>query len=164
MSRHTRTLLRQYARNGLLDSPIADRAVTDIAIEMAPGERALYEAVEEYISKTYQAATPGKRTAVGFVMTTYRRRVASSFHALRKTLEKKLALMDAQGKPAVLDETQLREDVSQDELQDEVSSPEDTAALEQDALAFEQKETIRSLLKSIAKLGTDSKEIGRAHV
>lgn len=159
MSRHTRTLLRQYARNGLLDSPIAERAVTDIAIEMAPGERALYEAVEEYISKTYQAATPGKRNAVGFVMTTYRRRVASSFHALRKTLEKKLALMDAQGKPPVLDEAQLREDASQDELLDEVNSPEDTAALEQDALAFERKETIRGLLKSIAKLGTDSKAL-----
>ncbi|OQB39291.1 MAG: RNA polymerase-associated protein RapA [Candidatus Hydrogenedentes bacterium ADurb.Bin179] len=159
MSRHTRTLLRQYARNGLLDSPIADRAVTDIAIEMAPGERALYEAVEEYISKTYQAATPGKRTAVGFVMTTYRRRVASSFHALRRTLEKKLDLIDAQGKPPVLDETQLYEDASQDELLDEVNSPEDTADLEQDALAFEQKETIRSLLKSIARLGTDSKAL-----
>ncbi|HOZ48678.1 MAG TPA: SNF2-related protein [Candidatus Hydrogenedentes bacterium] len=159
MSRHTRTLLRQYARNGLLDSLIADRVVTDIAIEMTPSERALYEAVEEYISKTYQAATPGKRTAVGFVMTTYRRRVASSFHALRKTLEKKLALMDAQGKRPVLDEIQLREDASQDELADEVSSPEDTAALEQNALAFEQKETIRSLLKAIAKLGTDSKAL-----
>ena len=159
MSRHTRTLLRQYARNGLLDSPIADRAVADIAIEMAPGERALYEAVETYISKTYQAATPGKRTAVGFVMTIYRRRVASSFHALRKTLEKKLALMDAQGKPLVLDEAQLREDASQDELLDEVDSPEDTADLEQEALAFEQKETIRALLKSIAKLGTDSKAL-----
>ena len=159
MSRHTRTLLRHYARNGLLDSPIADRVVADIAIEMAPGERALYEAVEEYISKTYQAATPGKRTAVGFVMTTYRRRVASSFHALRRTLEKKLALMDTQGKPPVLDETQLYEDASQDELLDEVNSPEDTADLEQAALAFEQKETIRSLLKSIAKLGTDSKAL-----
>lgn len=159
MSRHTRTLLRQYARNGLLDSPIADRAVTDIAIEMAPGERALYEAVEEYISKTYQAAAPGKRTAVGFVMTTYRRRVASSFHALRKTLEKKLTLMDAQGKPPALDEMQLGEDASQDELLDEVSSPEETAALEQAALACEHKETIRGLLKSIAKLGTDSKAL-----
>ncbi|HOF40841.1 MAG TPA: SNF2-related protein [Candidatus Hydrogenedentes bacterium] len=159
MSRHTRTLLRQYARNGLLDSPIADRAVTDIAIEMTAGERALYEAVEEYISTTYQAATPGKRTAVGFVMTTYRRRVASSFHALRKTLEKKLALMDEHANQPFLDELQLREDASQDELLDEVDSPEETVAMEQDALVFEHKESIRALLKCIARLGTDSKAL-----
>ncbi len=159
MSRYTRTHLRQYARNGLLDSPIADRDVTDVAIEMVPGERALYEAVEEYISKTYQAATPGKRNAVGFVMTTYRRRVASSFHALRRTLEKKLVLMEEQGKPLSLDETQLREDASQDETTEEPASAEDIAAMERDALAFEHKETIRALLKSIAKLGTDSKAL-----
>ena len=158
MSRHTRTLLRQYASKGLLDSPIANRDVADIAIEMVPGERALYEAVEDYISKTYQAATSEKRTAVGFVMTTYRRRVASSFHALRKTLEKKLALMENHG-GASWDETQLDEDTSQDELLDEVGSSDETAAMEQDTLAFEQKESIRTLLKSIAKLGTDSKAL-----
>ncbi len=158
MSRHTRTLLRRYAQSGLLDSPIADRAVTDIAIEMAPAERALYEAVEEYISTTYQAATPGKRTAVGFVMTTYRRRVASSFYALRRTLEKKLTLLDAPAE-AVADEARLREDASQDELLDESAAPEDLAELELETLAFERQESIRGLLKQIAKIGTDSKAL-----
>lgn len=158
MSRHTRTLLRQYAQKGLLDSPIAERAVTDIAIEMAPSERDLYDAVEDYISSTYQAATPGKRNAVGFVMTIYRRRVASSFHALRKTLEKKLAMLEQQEK-ASLEEIHLEEDAGQDELLDEVSSMEEMVVMEKETMAFEQKENIRALLKSIAKLGTDSKAL-----
>ena len=94
MSRHTRNLLREYHARGLLDSPIAERDVDDVAVEMAPQERAVYEAVEDYISTTYENASPEKKNAVGFVMTVYRRRVASSFHALRRTLEKRLERME----------------------------------------------------------------------
>ena len=57
---------------------------------MTPEERALYGAVEEYIVSTWNQAGAAERTAVGFVMTIYRRRLASSFHALRATLRKHL--------------------------------------------------------------------------
>ena len=57
---------------------------------MTPEERALYGAVEEYIASTWNQAGAAERTAVGFVMTIYRRRLASSFHALRATLRKHL--------------------------------------------------------------------------
>ncbi len=157
MSRHTRTLLREYSKKGLLTSPIAERDVRDIAVEMSPSERTLYEAVEEYIRAVYTAAVPEKRTAVGFVMTIYRRRVASSFNALRRTLEKKLARLNAHGVEQV-DEA-LEEDVSQDEEVDEVASAEDAASMDAVALDFEQRESIQQLLKSIAKLGTDSKAL-----
>ena len=46
MSRYTRNLLREYYKKGLLDSPIAERTVNDIPIDLTPPERALYEAVE----------------------------------------------------------------------------------------------------------------------
>ena len=69
MSRHTRNLLRVYYNKGLLDSPIAERMVTDLAVTLSPSERQVYEDVEHYISTTYQAASPDKKTAVGFVMT-----------------------------------------------------------------------------------------------
>ena len=157
MLRHTRNLLREYAKKGLLSSPIADRDARDIAVEMSPAERTLYEAVEDYIRTAYTAAAPEKRTAVGFVMTVYRRRVASSFHALRKTLEKKLARLDAHGVP--LDEAALEEDISQDEQVDEVASAEEAASMEEEALVYEQRESIQQLLKSIAKLATDSKAL-----
>jgi SNF2 family DNA or RNA helicase len=158
MSRHTRPLLREYAKKGLLKSPIADREVQDIAVEMAPAERALYEAVEDYISTTYQAADAARKNAVGFVMTVYRRRVASSFFALRRTLEKKLEMLAAPQK-AGQDEERLEEDAPQDDVTDEVISVEDAAELEQKALAVEQRESIQGLLKQIAKLGTDTKAL-----
>ena len=90
VSRHTRELLRRYFKAGTLTTPIADRSVDDRFIDMTPEERALYGAVEEYIASTWNQAGAAERTAVGFVMTIYRRRLASSFHALRATLRKHL--------------------------------------------------------------------------
>ena len=90
VSRHTRALLRRYFQAGMLTTPIAERSVDDRFVDMTPEERALYGAVEEYIASTYNQAGAAERTAVGFVMTIYRRRLASSFHALRATLRKHL--------------------------------------------------------------------------
>jgi hypothetical protein len=47
--------------------------------------------VEDFISTQYAQATGQKKSAVGFVMTIYRRRLASSVAALVSTLEKRLA-------------------------------------------------------------------------
>ena len=62
----------------MLTTPIADRKVNDRFIDMTPEERSLYDAVEDYIASTYNQASAKERTAVGFVMTIYRRRLASS--------------------------------------------------------------------------------------
>ena len=77
VSRHTRALLRRYFKAGTLTTPIADRSVVDRFIDMTPEARALYSAVEEYIASTYNQAGAAERTAVGFVMAIYRRRLAS---------------------------------------------------------------------------------------
>jgi hypothetical protein len=69
ISRHTRGLLRLYHQRGLLETPIARRDVRDVPIELSPSERALYDAVEDYISTSYMNASPDKQVAVGFVMT-----------------------------------------------------------------------------------------------
>ena len=87
VSRHTRELLRRYFKAGRLTTPIADRRVEDQFIDLSPAERTVYEAVEDYISTTYNQATAQQRNAIGFVMTIYRRRLASSFFALGQTLE-----------------------------------------------------------------------------
>ena len=157
MSRHTRPLLRAYYKQGLLSSPIADREVTDLPIVMSDQERDLYEAVETYIGTTYQAASSDKKTAVGFIMTVYRRRVASCFFALRKTLENRLARIS--GHMQTLDEIRLDEDIPQDEISDEVLSSEDVEEMETLSATSEEKDAINALLKSIAKLGTDSKAL-----
>jgi len=155
MSRHTRNLLRHYYKAGLLDSPIAERKVEDVPIPLSSSERQVYEAVENYISTTYQGAAPGKKTAVGFVMTIYRRRLASSFFALRRTLQDRYARLSDQ--PSEADGLRLDEDVDQNEQSDETMAPDEAATLEVEALQVEERGSISDLLRSIAKLGTDSK-------
>ena len=97
VSRHTRALLRRYHEKGLLATRIAERRVEDRFVEMTADERALYEAVEDYIAGVYNQAAADERTAVGFVMTIYRRRLASSFRALRTTLRRRLAAVAGRG-------------------------------------------------------------------
>ena len=111
ISRHTRELLRRYAAAGKLSTSIADRQVEDRFIDMSEAERDLYEAVDEYISTTYKQASGAERAAVGFVMTIYRRRLASSFAALRATFEKR---RDAALHGTVPAQTALEEDAPDD--------------------------------------------------
>jgi SNF2 family DNA or RNA helicase len=91
ISRHSRNLLRAYKQQGSMDLAIGTRHVDDRFLESTPHERALYDAVEDFISTQYAQATGQKKSAVGFVMTIYRRRLASSVAALVSTLEKRMA-------------------------------------------------------------------------
>ena len=82
---------------GKLSTPIADRDVRDRFIELSPDERRVHDAVEGYISTAWNQATGvAGRNAVGFVMTIYRRRLASSFFALARTLEGTCGVRGAQ--------------------------------------------------------------------
>ena len=154
ISRHTRELLRRYAREGMLDTSIAERQVDDHFVEMSEAERQLYEAVEAYIRTTYNQAGAAERAAVGFVMTTYRRRLASSVHALRVTLERHRAAIEGDG---TLDPGALEDDVPDDETADEVLDTEELAALERRALASEERQDIDVILAQIARCPPDSK-------
>ena len=173
VSRHTRELLREYHRRGLLSTRIADRDVDDRFVEMSADERELYEAVEEYIATTYNQASEEERRAVGFVMTIYRRRLASSFRALRRTLERRVggeggASGDTAGgtggtaggvdaDPSFADAT-LAEDVSDDEVADDPALDEDAVAKAlRESLRAEEAEDVRRLLDQIARLPPDSK-------
>ena len=69
ISRYTRGLLRKYHQEGTISIRIAVRKVRDEFVDMTATERDLYEAVENYISSTYNAAAIDQRNAVGFVMT-----------------------------------------------------------------------------------------------
>ena len=153
VSRHTRELLREYHRRGLLATRIADREVDDRFVEMRADERALYEAVEDYIATTYNQASEADRRAVGFVMTIYRRRLASSFRALRITLEGRVGGEGASSAHAV-----LAEDISDDEVADEPALDEDDVAKAlRDSLRAEEAEDVRRLLDQIARLPPDGK-------
>ena len=154
VSRHTRELLRRYFRAGTLTTPIAERRVEDRFIEMTGAERDLYEAVEDYIASTWNQAAEGERSAVGFAMTIYRRRLASSFRALRVTLRKRLDAMaaDDRGRLAGSDE-----DAPDDETADEMPDADEIAALERRALAAEEARDVERLLAGIERLPPDGK-------
>jgi hypothetical protein len=144
MIRNTRALLRRYKL------PVPKRDPREVVVEMTAAESALYTAVEDFIGDVYRAAPPEKRSAVGFVMTVYRRRLASSFEALKRTLNGRL--MRTGGI--------TEEDASQDETSDEVMSGEEATRLAAEAPeigAINERERIHDLLRRIAQLGTDSK-------
>lgn len=164
ISRHTRDLLREYHRRGMIDSPIADRMVVDEFLDMTPQEEAVYAALEDYISTTYNNAAQDKRSAVGFVMTTYRKRLASSFYALRKTLEERLGAVSNQ---AALPFDQLRntEDAEDDEDDSGDQADDDVvAAQKRAALNLEERGAIEDLLAQVRKLPVDSKATRLAEV
>ena len=154
VSRHTRELLRRYAATGMLSTRIADRGIEDRFIDMSETERELYKAVGEHISETAKRAPRAERSAVGFTMNVYRRRLASSFAALRATFERR---RDAALHGTVVSAKASEDDVPDDEVLDEIPDADDVAALTARALAFEEHDEIEHLLKRIAALPPDSK-------
>jgi superfamily II DNA or RNA helicase len=155
VSRHTRELLRKYYKAGKITTPIADRQVNDEFIRMTPPERALYDQIEDYISNTYNRASEKERTAVGFVMTIYRRRLASSFWALEKTLTGHLEAINECAAERV--GNGLDDDVFDSEVDDELLDTDEAAALEHEALTFEERSAVEDLIRRIKSLPPDSK-------
>ncbi|AYY98694.1 helicase [Burkholderia multivorans] len=157
VSRHTRDLLREYHRRGMLGTPIASREVVDEFLDMTDEEARVYGALEAYISTTYNNAQADKRTAVGFVMTIYRKRLASSFYALRRTLEERLAFVKGQAR---LPFDELR---SSEDAEDDVDETGDTADDEvvdrqkEEALQLEEQADIADLLAQVRRLPVDTK-------
>jgi hypothetical protein len=152
VSRHTRELLRKYFKSGKMSTAVATRQVEDRFIPLSSEEGDLYQQVETYISETYNAAAPEARNAVGFVMTMYRRRLASSFHALLKTMEKR-----KQGVGGVItaaDETRIDENVADQVEAGEEIDIETVSEDERRALAFEEIATIEKIVQEIKRLPT----------
>ena len=77
------------------DVNIPHRHVTDQFIDLTPGERALYDRIEEYIRRHYNTyKTSQSQQALGFIMTVYRRRLTSSFEAIRCSLRRRLDVLE----------------------------------------------------------------------
>ncbi len=90
--RNTRQTLRMCQRANLLTENIPRRDIETRSVELGEAEP-LYDRVEEYISKVYDQSKKlleGKeKTAIGFVMTTYRQRLTSSLHAVEQSLQRR---------------------------------------------------------------------------
>jgi len=153
--RHTRELLRRYYEAGKITTPIATRDVRDEFVSMSADEDSLYHLVEDYISTTYNQAAKSERNAVGFVMTIYRRRLASSFAALARTLAQRNGALVSTGAQLALNEEHTPDDAAADEVLD----AEETARLEREALKAEESADIACLLDEVTALPTDTKAV-----
>jgi len=118
--RSTRRLLREYARRGIVTATVPHRDPEPIWIKMRDEEQELYDRIEEYITEFYQRYE-AERKGLGFVMTVYRRRLTSSFYAVRRSLERRLDFLRGQAPDTVagLDEDDLeQEDLIRDISED----------------------------------------------
>ena len=95
--RHTRDTLRQYYQRGLLKRDIPTRVVQDNAITLeSQREVPLYIAVSDYVRHFYRLAQKDKRSCLGFLMTLYRKRLTSSFYAIKSSLQRRLEYLSTQ--------------------------------------------------------------------
>lgn len=151
MFRHTRETLRQYYQKGLLKRDIPKREVQDNAIALEPiSEIPLYIAVSDYVRHFYKLAQKHKRSCRGFLMTLYRKRLTSSFYAVRQSLQRGLnCLLAKQGNWITDDDF-----VDVDEAGDEVISGMESLFEQIDP---EEIDHLQKLLEQFENIGKDSK-------
>ncbi|MBC7234304.1 MAG: hypothetical protein H5T69_00565 [Chloroflexi bacterium] len=161
MHRNTRETLRQYHRMGLLGRPPARRQVKDVVFDYQDrAERDCYEAITGYIDRRYDELEREKG-GKGFVMTIYRRRAASSPHALRCSLMRRMAKLERVIQRQWLEDWALPEEEQVDErdlFDADLDTRIDPAVPADPAAAEKEKREIESLLARLGALGpTDSK-------
>ena len=139
--RTTRTTLRAYRDQGSLPdgTVIPDREVTDEFCDLGSAHN-LYNRIEGYITRHYDAylQAVGTRRPLGFIMTIYRRRLTSSFHAIRCSLDRRRDVLAGRRAVAELldddDEAALEAADWGDDLEDQGVSAADHLAAEIDEL------------------------------
>jgi superfamily II DNA or RNA helicase len=165
MHRNTRKTLREYYHQGLLTAAPPVRLVVDIPYDFQPTngpERRVYDAVAHYIDKRFEeleSERPGK----GFVMTIYRRRAASSFFALRRSLERRLIglqrVMSQRASSGFIEETDVPAGLSDADIPEGLDTRAISASLPTNSEeARREAVDVTNLLDQLRALGaTDTK-------
>ncbi len=161
--RNTRDLLREYQRKGILKDKVPTRDPKIRRVRMRPEEEALYHRIEEYISDFY-ARYEAERRGLGFVMTVYRRRLTSSFYAVRCSLERRLKYLQGE---LGLEEAFTDDDLEQEELSLDVSESVFAEEVLQPGGSGERRRAmnrfaaelayLRDFIRELKPLATDSK-------
>lgn len=153
MFRNTRSLLRKYQEKGFLgNNKVPHRKPKNEWIPMTVEERELYERIEEYISDFYKKYE-AERKGLGFIMTVYRRRLTSSFHAIRESLKRRLSFLKGDPTTGVLGGL-TEEDYEQEDLSDDVT---DDLMTGQQELFKEEIAYVEDFLAALKLIDTDSK-------
>ncbi len=85
-----------------LFKPRSTRLVPIIWEDRHSKQRALYEAVTEYVREGYNQAVQEKKSYIGFLMILMQRLVTSSTRAIRTTLERRLQVLETPGEQLLL--------------------------------------------------------------
>jgi ERCC4-related helicase len=147
MFRYTRSTLRAYKEKGLVHL-LADRNPMDVPVEFQTvAEHELYHRIDELCSKFYRLSElpPEERSGIGFLMAVFRKRLASSFEAFRKSLERRQnAIEDVQRGLSAVTPQAIAEDFSieEDDFDDETTG-ETTFVREQQRLVALRSDPIR---------------------
>jgi SNF2 family DNA or RNA helicase len=72
------------------------REARTIAVALDDDELALYEEVTDYLREGYNRAKADKNVALGFVMVTYHKMLASSSHAIRQSFQRRIGKLRKQ--------------------------------------------------------------------
>ena len=145
-----------------------DRVAHRVTVELTQSELDLYRDLTEYIRGGYNRALANKQMAAGFVMVTYQKMLASSSHALRQSLSRRLnklkkgvTAQEAKKIPAYrLDELEDAEEMSaslaeaEDALAVTVQVQEEMAELQLliDRLGQVRDSKARELLKAVREI------------
>lgn len=118
--RNTRKLLENYGYS------FPERNLQAPIVSVPADVNLFYDTVDRYLSEGYgkveQAANPGK-TNVGFAKCTYQQRLASSLHAARLSLERRLLRIEGIGSKTVAPSGAADEDEPEDESTRMLDSP-----------------------------------------
>jgi len=180
MFRHTRQTLRAYRDRGLLTAGLADRRPEDVPVVFQTVEEdRLYHRIDELCSKFYRLAELPEQelSGVGFLMAVFRKRLASSFSAFRKSLERRRGLVAAvQRDLSAIDEAKrLQQTLGEGEdEEDDVDVPisleherQRLLRLQADPRRRQQLEQERAYLQEyvndLARIDTDSKFLEFSH-
>ena len=165
MHRNTRETLNEYYRRGMIANKPPVRQVFDFSydFQISEGpERKVYNAVGEYIERRFEELE-GEKPGKGFVMTIYRRRVASSPQALKRSLERRLEglrkVMNNRAISGYIDLVDAPEAIIDDDLPEGMDSYGISASFPSDPeIAKKEANEVEYLLNQLKNLaGIDTK-------
>lgn len=152
MFRNTRAILEDYKKKGLGSDTFPKRRIEDVFVKFeSMDEKNLYDEIEEYVTQFYRLAEERHALILKLVMQMFRRRLTSSFAAVRKSLKKRLNALE-RGEGGVVAALQEEEDAEDYELAD---TEDEDYSLE---LAKREEEYLRGFIDRLDELGgADSK-------
>lgn len=124
-------------------------------VELTPQEKAVIDAIEDYVENGYKAAAASKSNSIGFLMTTYQKMTASSLRTVRDSLDRRRIRLEG-----LISEVQLAEEDIQPLAEDlglELDEIEVTRTELPNSSNQEEISQLKDLISKLDEIEIDSK-------